>query len=160
MNVFKKAHLSFNVVYLFHLCCTVRRFVTFFYDKQRFLYLFFEHFYILGSCNCTESMCCFLLEFKRGISFQSNIPVEEDLVHNDFKREMLFYRQAQTAVLEGLQRYRTVSIPIIQLVFLYIRSGYFFRHIPTSFRFNFKWARYFFALLYIVADPDSNVLIL
>ena len=98
-------------------------------------------------------MCCFLLEFKRGISFQSNIPVEEDLVHNDFKREMLFYRQAQTAVLEGLQRYRTASIPIFS------KAVISFDISQISFRFNFKRARYFFALLYIVADPDPNVLI-
>ena len=30
--------------------------------------------------------------------------LEEDVVHNDFKREMLFYRQAQAAVLESLPR--------------------------------------------------------
>jgi len=36
--------------------------------------------------------------------------IEEDLVHNDFKREMLFYRQAQSAVLEGLKRLQSMNI--------------------------------------------------
>ena len=31
---------------------------------------------------------------------QAGGKLEEDVVHNDFKREMLFYRQAQAAVLE------------------------------------------------------------
>ena len=35
---------------------------------------------------------------------KDNTNIEEDLVHNDFKREMLFYRQAQSAVLEGIAR--------------------------------------------------------
>merc|ERR1712098_537097 len=31
-------------------------------------------------------------------------------VHNDFKREMMFYRQAQAAVLEGLPRLQSMNI--------------------------------------------------
>lgn len=34
-----------------------------------------------------------------------------DDVHDDFKREMKFYRQAQAAVLEGLPRLQSMSIP-------------------------------------------------
>jgi len=37
--------------------------------------------------------------------------IEDDIVHNDFKREMLFYRQAQSAVLEGIQRLKSMNIP-------------------------------------------------
>jgi len=37
--------------------------------------------------------------------------LEEDLIHNDFKREMLFYRQAQSAVMEGIQRLKSMNIP-------------------------------------------------
>jgi len=44
-----------------------------------------------------------------GVKEGSNL--EEDLVHNDFKREMLFYRQAQSAVLEGIARLRSMNIP-------------------------------------------------
>jgi len=33
-----------------------------------------------------------------------NFELEEDMIHNDFKREMNFYRQAQASVLEGLSR--------------------------------------------------------
>merc|ERR1719350_1978872 len=36
--------------------------------------------------------------------------LEEDVVHNDFKREMLFYRQAQAAVLEGLPRLQSLGV--------------------------------------------------
>merc|ERR1712083_1162245 len=42
---------------------------------------------------------------------KNSTPIEEDLVHNDFKREMLFYRQAQSAVLEGIERLRSMQIP-------------------------------------------------
>jgi len=34
-----------------------------------------------------------------------------DSVHNDFKREMGFYRQAQAAVLEGLARLKSMNVP-------------------------------------------------
>lgn len=47
-------------------------------------------------------------ELKRS---KSSISLEEDLVHNDFKREMLFYRQAQSAVLEGIQRLKSLGVP-------------------------------------------------
>jgi len=43
-------------------------------------------------------------------SGQKNVTVEEDLVHNDFKREMLFYRQAQAAVLEGIERLKDLKV--------------------------------------------------
>jgi len=33
-----------------------------------------------------------------------------ELVHNDFKREMLFYRQAQAAVLEGIERLKDLKV--------------------------------------------------
>jgi len=33
-----------------------------------------------------------------------NFDLEEDMIHNDFKKELNFYRQAQAAVLEGLPR--------------------------------------------------------
>ena len=32
-------------------------------------------------------------------------------MHNDFKREMGFYRQAQAAVLEGLARLKSMKVP-------------------------------------------------
>ena len=32
-------------------------------------------------------------------------------MHNDFKREMGFYRQAQAAVLEGLARLKSMNVP-------------------------------------------------
>jgi len=38
------------------------------------------------------------------------ISLEKDVVHNDFKREMLFYRQAQAAVLEGLPRLQSMNV--------------------------------------------------
>jgi len=41
---------------------------------------------------------------------KSGIALEDDIVHNDFKREMLFYRQAQAAVLEGLPRLQSMNI--------------------------------------------------
>jgi len=37
--------------------------------------------------------------------------MDKDIVHNDFKREMLFYRQAQSAVLEGIKRLHAMNIP-------------------------------------------------
>merc|ERR1712183_756744 len=36
--------------------------------------------------------------------------LEEDVVHNDFKREMMFYRQAQAAVLEAIPRLHSMNI--------------------------------------------------
>lgn len=37
--------------------------------------------------------------------------LEDDPVHNDFKREMLFYRQAQAAAMAGLQRLDELGLP-------------------------------------------------
>ncbi|CAG7828521.1 unnamed protein product [Allacma fusca] len=37
--------------------------------------------------------------------------VEEDPIHNDFKREMIFYRQAQEAILKCLPRLKEMNIP-------------------------------------------------
>lgn len=39
-----------------------------------------------------------------------NFELEEDMIHNDFKREMNFYRQAQSAILEGLPRLQELGI--------------------------------------------------
>merc|ERR1712111_229381 len=36
--------------------------------------------------------------------------IDEDTVHNDFKREMMFYRQAQAAVLEAVPRLHCLNI--------------------------------------------------
>lgn len=36
--------------------------------------------------------------------------IEKDAVHNDFKRELLFYRQAQAAVLEAIPRLKSMGI--------------------------------------------------
>ena len=41
---------------------------------------------------------------------QAGGKLEEGVVHNDFKREMLFYRQAQAAVLEGLPRLQSLGV--------------------------------------------------
>lgn len=40
----------------------------------------------------------------------AGVSLEKDVVHNDFKREMLFYRQAQAAVLEGLPRLKSMNV--------------------------------------------------
>nr|ACO10230.1 Probable rRNA-processing protein EBP2 homolog [Caligus rogercresseyi] len=37
--------------------------------------------------------------------------IEDDPIHNDFKREMIFYRQAQAAVLEAIPRLRSMGVP-------------------------------------------------
>eukprot|EP00095_Tigriopus_kingsejongensis_P003583 maker-scaffold140_size315649-snap-gene-2.26 protein:Tk03583 transcript:maker-scaffold140_size315649-snap-gene-2.26-mRNA-1 annotation:"probable rrna-processing protein ebp2 homolog" len=39
-----------------------------------------------------------------------NSGVEKDTVHNDFKRELLFYRQAQAAVMEAIPRLKSMGI--------------------------------------------------
>ena len=52
----------------------------------------------------------FLHTFLHFVSLQGNVNLEEDVVHNDFKREMMFYRQAQAAVLEGLPRLHSMNI--------------------------------------------------
>jgi len=41
---------------------------------------------------------------------KAGFSVEEDVVHNDFKREMMFYRQAQAAVMEGLPRLQSMNV--------------------------------------------------
>jgi len=41
---------------------------------------------------------------------KAGFSLEEDVVHNDFKREMMFYRQAQAAVLEGIPRLHSMNI--------------------------------------------------
>merc|ERR1711915_89340 len=41
---------------------------------------------------------------------KANVSIDEDTVHNDFKREMIFYRQAQAAVLEGIPRLHSMNI--------------------------------------------------
>jgi len=40
----------------------------------------------------------------------AGLTLEKDVVHNDFKREMLFYRQAQAAVMEGLPRLQSMGV--------------------------------------------------
>jgi len=50
-------------------------------------------------------------ERQKKLNNKKDVDIEEDLVHNDFKREMLFYRQAQAAVLEGLERLKNLNIP-------------------------------------------------
>ncbi|XP_062127191.1 probable rRNA-processing protein EBP2 homolog [Drosophila sulfurigaster albostrigata] len=54
-------------------------------------------------------------EQKRANQFKGNAKIpyvrpEEDPVLNDFKREMLFHRQAQAAVVEGIQRLHKLGI--------------------------------------------------
>lgn len=54
-------------------------------------------------------------EQKRANQFKGNAKIryirpEEDPVLNDFKREMLFHRQAQAAVLEGIKRLHELGI--------------------------------------------------
>lgn len=39
------------------------------------------------------------------------VALTDDPVHNDFKREMLFYRQAQATVLASLERLKSMKIP-------------------------------------------------
>jgi len=41
---------------------------------------------------------------------KSTVSIDQDVIHNDFKREMLFYRQAQAAVLEALPRLHSMNI--------------------------------------------------
>ena len=47
------------------------------------------------------SSCCLL---------QATVSLDEDVVHNDFKREMMFYRQAQAAVLEAIPRLHSLNV--------------------------------------------------
>merc|ERR1719354_1274971 len=51
-----------------------------------------------------------IIEKRRQNSKDKNLK-EDDIVHNDFKREMMFYRQAQAAVLEGIPRLNSMNIP-------------------------------------------------
>ena len=41
----------------------------------------------------------------------SSMEPEVDSIHNDFKRELIFYRQAQATVLEVLPRLRSMGVP-------------------------------------------------
>merc|ERR1712241_1278034 len=41
---------------------------------------------------------------------KATVSLDEDVVHNDFKREMMFYRQAQAAVLEAIPRLHSLSV--------------------------------------------------
>lgn len=41
---------------------------------------------------------------------KSSVSIDQDVIHNDFKREMIFYRQAQSAVLEALPRLHSMNI--------------------------------------------------
>jgi len=41
---------------------------------------------------------------------KAGVALEDDIVHNDFKREMLFYRQAQAAVLEAIPRLHSMNV--------------------------------------------------
>eukprot|EP00088_Acartia_fossae_P070213 TRINITY_DN933_c0_g1_i4.p1 TRINITY_DN933_c0_g1~~TRINITY_DN933_c0_g1_i4.p1 ORF type:complete len:347 (-),score=133.04 TRINITY_DN933_c0_g1_i4:102-1142(-) len=51
------------------------------------------------------------LRQKQLVNSKSKNSIDEDVIHNDFKREMLFYRQAQSAVLEGIKRLQSMSVP-------------------------------------------------
>ena len=42
---------------------------------------------------------------------KSGLSLAQDEVHNDFKREMTFYRQAQAAVMEALPRLHSMQVP-------------------------------------------------
>ena len=45
------------------------------------------------------------------ISGANTMNPEGDSVHNDFKRELTFYRQAQATVLEVLPRLKSMGVP-------------------------------------------------
>jgi len=48
---------------------------------------------------------------KELTSSKSGVDIEHDSVHNDFKREMLFHRQAQSAAIEGVKRLKSLNVP-------------------------------------------------
>ena len=48
---------------------------------------------------------------EKRMELLANVDISDDPVHNDFKRELLFYRQAQSAVLEALPRLKSMKIP-------------------------------------------------
>jgi rRNA-processing protein EBP2 len=48
---------------------------------------------------------------EKKMELLANVDISDDPVHNDFKRELLFYRQAQSAVLEALPRLKSMKIP-------------------------------------------------
>jgi len=48
---------------------------------------------------------------KQLTSNKSEIDIGRDSIHNDFKREMLFHRQAQSAAIEGVKRLKSLNIP-------------------------------------------------
>ena len=61
-------------------------------------------------------MTCFTLTLPRlNYVVQDGKKLEEDVVHNDFNREMLFYRQAQAAVLEAIPRLQSMQVCIQDL---------------------------------------------
>ncbi|KAG7170797.1 probable rRNA-processing protein EBP2 homolog [Homarus americanus] len=51
---------------------------------------------------------------KRMKSQFKNFTLENDPIHNDFKREMTFYRQAQAAVMEGFERLQSLNQPTLR----------------------------------------------
>ena len=50
-------------------------------------------------------------QHKKKSSGAKTTAAESESVHNDFKREMGFYRQAQAAALEGLARLKSMNVP-------------------------------------------------
>ena len=48
---------------------------------------------------------------EKKMELLANVDISDDPVHNDFKRELLFYRQAQSAVMEALPRLKSMKMP-------------------------------------------------
>nr|ACO12598.1 Probable rRNA-processing protein EBP2 homolog [Lepeophtheirus salmonis] len=48
---------------------------------------------------------------EKVLKLSKNKNLEEDPIHNDFKREMLSYRQAQAAILEAIPRLQSMGVP-------------------------------------------------
>nr|XP_045586470.1 probable rRNA-processing protein EBP2 homolog [Procambarus clarkii]XP_045586471.1 probable rRNA-processing protein EBP2 homolog [Procambarus clarkii] len=51
---------------------------------------------------------------KRMKSQNKHFTLEDDPVHNDFTREMTFYRQAQAAVMDGFERLGSLGLPTLR----------------------------------------------
>lgn len=51
---------------------------------------------------------------KRMKSQNKYFTLEDDPVHNDFMREMTFYRQAQATVLEGFSKLEELGLPTVR----------------------------------------------
>lgn len=51
---------------------------------------------------------------KRMRSQNKHFSLEDDPVHNDFMREMSFYRQAQATVLEGYSKLENLGLPTVR----------------------------------------------